>query len=108
MLSSIQPDYIVAGAAHPPVDGDGRGALWIFNILLFCLWKRKFVPNFQIWQGINDLSVLEDFKGYLDSFQVYYLKGFTARYQVENLENLEHKVLYLFIDKKWNTMKEDF
>jgi len=85
MLSRIKPDYIVAGAAHPPVDGDGSGALWIFNILLFCLWKSKFVPNFQIWQGIKDLSVLEDFKGYLDCFPVYDLKGFTARYQVENV-----------------------
>lgn len=83
------------------VDGDGS-----FNIS-FRTNRRRIVANFTVVHEISSIAALNELAEFFGCGAVYKLPSQAARYQVENLSDILAKVLPVFNQMEFNTIKQN-
>jgi hypothetical protein len=82
------------------IDGDGSFNFAFSNI------RRRVVPNFTVVQSLSDQAVLTELKDFFNCGEIYSLRSKVQRFQIENAEILNTKILPLLKEVHFNTVKQ--
>jgi hypothetical protein len=82
------------------IDGDGS-----FNVS-FRTNRRRIGVNFTVVHEISSISVLNELVNYFNCGSVYKLKSAAARFQIQTVNEILEKVVPIFNNIKFNTVKQ--